>query len=182
MNDKTLKTEYAPLQEPSTYQTGSTKPPKSYMGLILVLLGLVIFLGGIVTVLGMNNIRLKVLLAKQETQTNAVAFSRSEDQPVVASAHPTGLGFSGETVPEFWHTYGNLPRGIFIQSVDPGTDAARQGVLPGDVLTHVNGHPITNLEALASLMNKVTADTVMVVLFRDEEQITLTLRLPAGAE
>lgn len=182
MSDKPQKTEYTITQEPSTYQTGSTKPPKSYMGLVLVLLGLVIFLGGIVTVLGLKNIRLQALLAKQETQANAIAFSRSDEQPVVASAHPTGLGFSGETVPEFWHTYGNLPRGIFIQSVDPGTDAARQGVLPGDVLTHVNGHPINDLEALASLMNESTADSVSVTLFRDEERITLTLRIPAGTE
>lgn len=182
MNDKTPKNEYAPLQDPSTYQTGSVKPPKSYIGVIIFLLGVVIILGGIITMLGLNNIRLKALLAQQETQSNAVAFFRSECQPVVTSAHPTGLGFRGETVPEFWHTYGNLPRGIFIQSVDPGTDAARQGILPGDVLTHVNGHPITDLEELASLMNKVTTNTVTVVIFRNEKQIALTLLLPAGTE
>ena len=48
--EKPKKTEYSIQQEPSTYQTGSTKPPKNYTGLIIVLLGLVIFLGGIVAV------------------------------------------------------------------------------------------------------------------------------------
>ena len=183
MSDKSQKNEYAVFQESSTYQTGSVKPPKSYIGVIIFLLGVVIILGGVITMLGLNNIRLKALLANQETQRSAVEISRAEEQPAVASARPTGLGFSGETVPDFWHTYGNLPFGIFIQSVDPGTDAARQGVLPGDVLTHVNGSPICSIEELAALMQKTShTKSVSVILFRDGAQLHLVLRIPAADE
>ncbi len=41
-----------------TYRTGSTKPPKSHGGLVAVLLVLVILLTGIITILGLVNIRL----------------------------------------------------------------------------------------------------------------------------
>ena len=44
--------------EESSWQTGSTNPPKSRGGLAAVLLVLVIFLSGIVTVLGILNVKL----------------------------------------------------------------------------------------------------------------------------
>lgn len=176
MSDKHGKTEYTIEQEPSTYQTGSTQPPKSYMGVILVLLGLVIFLGGIATFLGFTNIRLfQALTAQKETTPNAVGFSYADGQEVTGEAQKTGLGFSGETVSEFWHTYHQLPRGIFIQCVDENSDAALQGVLPGDILIRVNGNPITSIEELEALLAEVDDTTVSVVLYRNAGEISLRL-------
>ena len=179
MNEKHVKTEYTIESEPSTYQTGSTKPPKSYMGVILVLLGLVIFLGGIVTALGLTNIRLfQALTAQSETEPNAIAFSHADSQQIAGAAKQTGLGFCGETVSEFWHTYHQLPRGIFIQSVDENSDAARQGVLPGDILIQVNGTQITAIEDLPPLLEANDSETVEIVLYRNQARITLRI-LPA---
>lgn len=176
MNDKHGKTEYSIQQEPSTYQTGSTKPPKSHMGLILVLLGVVIFLGGIVTALGVTNIRLfQALSAQQQTEPNAIGFSHADTPAAANNARQTGLGFRGETVSEFWHTYHQLPRGIFIQAVDEDSDAARQGVLPGDILIRLNGTPITAFEDLQDLLED-TDGPVEIVLYRDKEQITLRIQ------
>lgn len=176
MNDKYGKTEYSIQQEPSTYQTGSTKPPKSYMGIILVLLGMVIFLGGIVAALGLTNIRLFQALSNQtETEPNAIDFSHADSQQVAEEAKQTGLGFRGETVSEFWHTYHQLPRGIFIQSVDEDSDAARQGVLPGDILIRVNGIQVTAIEDLPPLLEDNGSETVDIVLYRNQGQITLRI-------
>ena len=75
MNDKDTKTEYAIQAEPTTYQTGSTKPPKSRLGLILLLLGLVIFLGGIASALGIMNIRLFQQLNGDENHSASVSFN-----------------------------------------------------------------------------------------------------------
>lgn len=184
MSEKREKTEYTVEQAGSTYETGSTKPPKSYMGVILVLLGLVIFLGGIVTALGFTNLRLFRALADQpEAASSAVAFSDG-DTPVAASqAQQTGLGFSGETVSEFWHTYHQLPRGIFIQSVEEGSQAARQGVLPGDILIRVNDEPIRSLEELQVLLEQLdSAQTVTIVVYRDETELTLPVAFAPGNE
>lgn len=176
MNDKHEKTEYPIQQEPSTYQTGSTQPPKSYMGVILVLLGLVIFLGGIATALGLTNIRLfQALTAQTETASNAVGFSYADSGEVTGQAEQTGLGFCGEAVSEFWHTYHQLPRGIFIQSVDENSEAALLGVLPGDILIRVNDTPITTVEELNTLLAQVEGETVCVVLYRNEGELVLQL-------
>lgn len=172
MNDKQDKTEYLPATEPSTYQTGSTKPPKNHRGLIFVLLGIVIFLGGIVTGLGVTNVRLfQALEAQKEPVPNAFSFAAEAFQATPDNARQTGLGFSGETVSEFWHTYHQLPRGIFIQAVEEGSDAARQGVLPGDILIGINGDPVTAFEDLP----ENPEGPIEIQLFRNNEQLTLRI-------
>lgn len=183
MNEKHEKTEYILQQEGSTYQTGSTKPPKSYRGLILFLLGVVIFLGGIATALGLTNLQLfQALSAQKESTPNAVDFSHIQEQAAAASSRQTGLGFSGETVSEFWHNYHGMPRGIFIQSVDTGSDAALQGVLPGDILIRVNDSPVTSIEQLQTLLESAHTEQVKVVIYRDDVEIPLILSVVTPSE
>ena len=165
MSEKKVKTEYTIESADSTYQTGSTKPPKSHMGLVLVLLGIVIFLGGIVTGLRL----FPSLPTQQQKEPNAVGFSRGDVPATASNARKTGLGFYGETVSDFWHTYHQLPRGVFIQAVDENSDAARKGVLPGDILIGLNGMPVTAFEDLPQNLE----GPIEIVLFRDNEQITL---------
>ena len=70
----------------SVWQTGSTEPPKSRGGLVALLLILVIFLCGIVTLLGILNIRLfQKLQIQQQEKDLAISFSVSE----TLSAAPT---------------------------------------------------------------------------------------------
>lgn len=178
MSDNHEKIQYTPLEESSTYQTGSTKPPKSHRGIILFLLGVVIFLGGIATALGLTNLQLfKELSSREDAASCAVGFSDTEEQTRAADAQTTGLGFSGETVSEFWHNYHGLPRGVFIQSVDEGSDAARQGILPGDILIRLNGQTIQSLEEMQTLLADAEG-TADIVIYRDENEIRLQLQLP----
>lgn len=175
MSDRQEKTEYSVHQESSTYQTGSTMPPKSHRGLILFLLGLVIFLGGIATALGITNLQLfKALVNQSEDASTAVAFADTHEQASSAGENIAGLGFCGETVSEFWHNYHGLPLGVFVQSVEPGSDAERQGLLPGDVLLRMDGTPIRSLEELQNQLQNA-GDTVQVVVYRDETEISLQL-------
>lgn len=178
MSDKHEKIQYTSFEDVSTYQTGSTKPPKSHRGIILFLLGVVIFLGGIATALGLTNLQLfKELASREEAASSAVGFSDTAEQPRVADAQTTGLGFSGETVSEFWHNYHNLPRGVFIQSVEENSDAARQGILPGDILIRLNGQSVHSMEQMQTLLEDAHKD-VNVVIFRDGKEISLQLQPP----
>lgn len=175
MRNRQEQTEYSVRAEPSTYQTGSTKPPKNHRGLILLLLGLVIFLGGIAMALGFTNIQLfKALSSMQEASSSAVDFSASQERAASTVAGDTRLGFSGETVPEFWHNYHGLPRGIFIQTVNSGSEAERLGILPGDILLQVDGVCVHSLEELAKIL-PAQGETVEVVICRDDTQICLQL-------
>ena len=65
--------------EQDSYETGSTKPPKSRGGLIALLLIAVIFLGGITGVLGIMNIKLfRQLKQTDSSDTNFFAPSATE--------------------------------------------------------------------------------------------------------
>ena len=184
MNEKITPTEYTGQSEPSTYQTGSTKPPKSRLGLILILLGLVIFLGGLATALGFTNLQLfRALTAQTEPSSSAIRFSDPGEPAVASTSQQTGLGFYGETVSEFWHTYHHLPRGVFIQSVDENSDAAYQGIQPGDILVQINGKPVMSVDALQAILeNTKDSEYVSVVLHREGREVTVTLRVPKTNE
>ena len=67
--------------EESSWQTGSTIPPKSRGGLVAVLLVLVIFLSGIVTVLGVLNVKLFRQLRLQEQQEElSISYTVEEEK------------------------------------------------------------------------------------------------------
>ena len=71
--------------EPGKYETGRTKPPKSHTGLIAVLLVVVIFLSGLVSFLGVLNVRLFAQLqAQPEKEEEPVSFI-SETEPTQSS-------------------------------------------------------------------------------------------------
>ena len=158
-----------------TYQTGSTQPPKSRNGLLAFLLVLVIFLCGISTALGLMNIRLLDALKQSEKETAPVAFSNAKEGEST-DAISFSLGFCGQEIPEFWCLYQELPRGVYITNVHKHSDAAKKGVLPGDILTGLDGEEISTSTQLISLLEGKKAP-VEVVLYRSGEQIKLTLAL-----
>ena len=68
-----------------------------------------------------------------------------------------GIGITCGSVPaEAMEQYG-LPEGLYITDVSEGSDAKAKGILPGDVLTHINGIKV------------LTTDDVLVI--RDEHQV-----------
>ena len=76
--------------EESSWQTGSTNPPKNRGGLIALLLVLVIFLSGIVTVLGILNVKLFQQLKIQEQQEElAISYNAEPDTTEIPSEEVT---------------------------------------------------------------------------------------------
>ena len=72
------------------YETGRTQPPKNRSGLIAFLLAAVIFLGGLVSVMGILNIRLFAQLRRQNKADEAVSFvSQVETTPPPAVTDTT---------------------------------------------------------------------------------------------
>ncbi len=90
-----------PSREPweqAYYETGSTRPPKGRGGIIAVLLVVIIFLGGLVTALGLLNIRLFQETSEDPEGQEPVMFSQSDtresSQPPESVPAPT----TGDTV------------------------------------------------------------------------------------
>ncbi|MGN0978563.1 MAG: S1C family serine protease [Faecousia sp.] len=80
----------------SVYGTGRTEPPKNRGGLMALLLILIIFLCGIITVLGVLNVKLFHKLQLQEDNELAISFTTAETEPVqtepiiIAESVPSG--------------------------------------------------------------------------------------------
>lgn len=163
------------------YRTGSTQPPKTHGGIIAVLLILVIFLGGIASILGLMNIHLFRQLNDMEVRgVSSVCFSDEDRQTLPAAQQESRavLGFTGDEVPYFWQKYRKLPQGIYITCVEEGSSAYHQGIVPGDILLSFDGQRVADMEALNALMQtKVPGDSAMLLLYRDGKQIPFTLTL-----
>lgn len=73
----------------SVYGTGPTDPPKSRGGLLALLLILIIFLCGIITVLGVLNVKLFHKLQTQKDNELPICFTTAETEPVQTNPIPT---------------------------------------------------------------------------------------------
>lgn len=78
-----------------TYNIGHTAPPKSRGGLIAVLLIVIIFLGGVISILGLLNISLFQQLLKKDKNQAALAVAVRENDP---DASDLELTYSDETI------------------------------------------------------------------------------------
>ena len=94
--------------ESGMYETGRTRPPKSHNGLIAVLLVVVIFLSGLVSFLGLLNVRLFAQLkAMPEKEENPVSFVSEADaseqalEAVEATELPTEITLASEDPDSF---------------------------------------------------------------------------------
>lgn len=176
-------------QENNVFQTGSTQPPRSYRGLLAVLLVTVLLLGGAVSGLSILNIQLFQQLeeSRQEEiqpEPDEVAFVRSSD-PTCASvadmlSDGIGLPEMGMMVQEFsdvLEVYKNLPQGLYVLQVEQNSLAHRTGFQSGDVLVALNGTPITGVLPLTSLLQDFKkGETMSFTVVRDNICLTLTLR------
>ena len=82
MEKRDKRTEYDYDWDDSVYGTGRTQPPKSRGGLVALMLILVIFLCGVVTVLGILNVKLFRQLKDRQEQDLGMSFSNAQTVPV----------------------------------------------------------------------------------------------------
>ena len=98
---------------------------------------------------------------------------------LIASGYVSGrptLGLTGESVTPFDQAYFNIPKGLYLNTVEPDSDAHFQGIAPGDILVSLNDQLITGQKELDSLVNALNiGDTVTAVIFMEGEERTITL-------
>ena len=159
-------------QDSWEYGTGRTEPPKSRGGLVAVLLILVIFLTGIVTVLGILNIRLvKQLGLPQPGRELAISFTNEETQPEETqgqAAEPARSQFdmalqstpqiSGElpqgelTLQQIYQQ--NIPSVVSISCALPGGHSSGTGVvLTREGLLVTNAHVVEGAMEILVLLS-----------------------------
>lgn len=101
------------------------------------------------------------------------------------------LGISCQTVTEEYASYYNIPTGVYVNSVDPGSAAEKAGISEGDIITQINDTKISSADdlknALSAFSNGDTAEVTVArkINFFGEDNMeygTLTVTFGSGTE
>lgn len=155
------------------YRTGQTQPAKSSRGLIAFLLICVIFLAGLVSLLGFLNIHLLGLLRKEEPGT-PVFFAEDHTAPTVGdSLSLTVEGFRLQELPTLYQELYDLPAGLYV--VDAPENSP---VKPGDVLLTFASTPVPSLSLLHSLYySHAVGEQIPLTFHREGETFSHTITI-----
>ena len=86
------------------------------------------------------------------------------------------LGFSGEPISALYQYYYRLPSGMYIRSVEQGSNAEAQGLEVGDILVSLDGKTVTSDEELAAfLYGYSVGDQINAVIYRNKTKVTIKL-------
>lgn len=185
-----MKNEQFEPWENDTYRTGSTTPPKSYSGLVAVLLVLVIFLAGLVSILSVWNIKLfsafhqlqhseNVPLELEAGESQENGLLTVEEEPLAVSDNKS-IGIGGDQVTSVYQQHFQLPEGLYITRVEENSTADHQGLQVGDVLISIDKTPITEISVLTTLLEqKKPGDQCNAVIYRrdTDQEFTVTLTI-----
>ena len=161
------------------YGTGRTEPPKSHGGTVALLLILIIFLCGIITVLGVLNVRLFRKLNTRGESEQSISFAAGAALPAETDALPTES--LAETPGEVTHT-------IDLQECPQGAEnVPTEGGLS---LQEIYSRNIDSVVSITSTGQGTTATGTGVILTEDgyivtnchvvENGISITAQLTDG--
>ena len=102
-----------------------------------------------------------------------------KDYGYVRGRADTGMEFIDLTNQMYaWYYYGNNETGVYISSVDSGSNAEKAGFRKGDRVVSVDGKEITSVSELESIISEKSAgDKVSIVVSRSGSTGTLDLTL-----
>ncbi|MBO6040202.1 MAG: trypsin-like peptidase domain-containing protein [Oscillospiraceae bacterium] len=88
------------------------------------------------------------------------------------------IGITVGAIPDNAKEEYQLPDGLYITAVTKGSDAETQGVLPGDILTAVNGTPVTTTDEVNDIKNQFkVGDRLHFDIWRDGEELEFDVQL-----
>lgn len=146
-----------------SYETGSTRPPKHHRGFIAVLLALVIFLGGLSSILSIMNIRLF-----KQLSPDPIAISFSPAPETDGTCNISALGIHGEDIPETYRRYYRLPAGVYIIGVRENGPGAAAGLQESDIILSINGKPVRSANDLNAHLGTFQNGQQVLVIYQRE--------------
>lgn len=88
------------------------------------------------------------------------------------------LGIVIGAVPDYAAEHYDLPEGLYVSEVMENSDAARQGMQAGDIITHVNFQPAESAEQINAIKNTLeVGDIMMFTVWRDGEELEFEVAL-----
>ena len=81
------------------------------------------------------------------------------------------LGISCATISGEYASYYGIPEGVYVDSVEEGGAAEEAGLLPGDIITALDGVKITSVDALTEVLSSYAGgDTAEITVSRAVQQ------------
>lgn len=156
------------------YRTGQTQPEKSSRGLIALLLICVIFLCGVVSVLGLMNIKLLNML--REDEEKPLSFAQGDITPVEPQGNSLTLGgITVQELPDLYRQIEDLPQGLYVVDAAEGSPVA-----PGDILIGFDRSAVGSLAVLNALQDGCKAGQQIELTFYRQEADYFTHTITFG--
>ena len=115
------------------------------------------------------------------TMTNGIISAINRDLTVgdrTMTLIQTNAALSGDSLPSYYRTYYRLPEGVYVTSVNEGSDAKAKGIREGDIVTAINGEKICSIDELNTVKNQYAAgDEVTLTIYRSGTYYEVTVTL-----
>ena len=88
------------------------------------------------------------------------------------------IGVNGQSVPAAAQAYYQLPSGVYVDEVVPGGAADAAGLMPGDIITAIDGETVSSVEQMQLIKNRYkSGDLVTLRVYRIGMEFDVTLVL-----
>ena len=71
------------------------------------------------------------------------------------------VGITIGGIPDNASDYYSIPGGVYVSDVTEGSDAEAKGIQTGDIITHVNGQPVSTVDEVGAIKNQFNVGDVM---------------------
>ena len=137
-------------------------------------------------VIGINTVKMSSYYTASATVEGlGFAIPISVAKPIIDELIENGyvagrpaIGISGDSLPSYYRTYYRLPDGVYVTSVNEGSDAKAKGIREGDIVTAINGERICSIDELNTVKNQYAAgDEVTLTVYRSGTYYEVTVTL-----
>ena len=88
------------------------------------------------------------------------------------------IGITVGGIPENASEKYELPDGLYVSAVSKGSDAEKQGIRPGDIITAADGVPVRTTTELSEMKNAMkVGDTITLSVWREGRTMEITVTL-----
>ena len=88
------------------------------------------------------------------------------------------IGITVGEIPQTAMEHYELPEGLYVSAVSDGSDAKEKGIVPGDIITAVNGTAVKTTEEISRIKDTLeVGDGMTLTIWRDGESLDITIVL-----
>ncbi len=134
-------------------------------------------------VIGITNMKMMSTLSSIEGIGFAIPSStvRTVVESLITYGEVKGrpsIGITVGQIPQNVADYYDMPEGLYVASVVKGSDAEKQGIREGDVITAANGTPVVTTAEVNDIKNELSVgDQMTFSVWRDGEELEITITL-----